>query len=324
MTRRSERDFLAADLAAVNNLLADLTAADVLSRYSLESRRDEIAQELSSLAEMPAIKRAEVSLFFTGRPVDANKGIAADFSAQVLAAYQDSVKKVSAFQRFGTLGDRGVVPGSDQSSLYITDVVRGSFGFQLEEADKQLEMEDSILKKAVDESTKLLMAFSSADEDEYSAGVQQVDQRVVDSISVFFNLLKENDATVRVVSDEIDKWISKHSIEIALERAKSIHIEVNDEVPIGGLLIGVLPTSFKFEFRNDRGETISGLIGRELVEANVQELQKVWLYKDCIAIFQVRSVGRPGREPRLYYTLLRIESRASGTADNARFIPSGD
>ena len=311
MTRRSERNFLAADLVAVNSLLRDLTDDDVMSRFSLESRKSEIEEELSGLEALPPLRQAEVSLFFAGKPVDANRGMAAEFSAKALAAYQDSVKKISAFQRFGSLGDRGIVPGKDQSTLYITDVVRGSFGFQLEEMEDQLPIEDSSLKEAVNESTKLLLAFSSSSEEEYSTGVQQVEQRVVDSISEFFRILKDEEATVRLVTEDVDKWIDRSSIERAIERTKSIKIEVDDDIPLEGMLSEVLPTSRRFDFTLPGNNIISGTIALSLVDLGLQALQASWLHKPATGYFQIRSVTRPGREPKLFYTLLRIEEPQS-------------
>ncbi len=306
MTRRSDRDFLAADLVAVDNLLSQLGDDDVVARFGLKSRREEITFEISTLDELPTITQAEVSLFFSGKPVNANKGISAEFSSRALASYQDSINKISAFQRFGSLGDRGAVAGKDKSALYLTNVVRGSFGFQLEEIEPQLSMQRSELKEAVDDSTKLILAFSSPDEEEYTVGIQQVEQRIVDSIFAFFSLLKDEEATVRLVTDGTDKWIDKTSIERAIDRIKSIKIDINNDMPIKGSLTGVLPTTRRFDFSPAGGDVISGIISSGLVDSGLEHLQTEWLFKVSIGYFQIRTVSRPGRDPKNYYTLLRI------------------
>ncbi len=57
MTPRLERDFLAADLAAVEELLATAPPEDILGRMGLEARREEIHVELA--AERTEASRTE-------------------------------------------------------------------------------------------------------------------------------------------------------------------------------------------------------------------------------------------------------------------------
>jgi hypothetical protein len=78
--RRLEQDQLAADLAAVEELLASAPAGDVLGRLSLTERRDEVR---AALAETGAKGELEgrTALFFGGAPVIGSRGIDADFAA---------------------------------------------------------------------------------------------------------------------------------------------------------------------------------------------------------------------------------------------------
>ena len=119
MIPKIERDFVAADLAAVEALLAQMTDEDVLSTMSLEARRDELRQALASLAASPE-SAASAALFFSGRPVVGNRGIEAEFGTEATHDYQDIVNKVFAYRQSGRLGQRGTVPGKDLSKLYIT------------------------------------------------------------------------------------------------------------------------------------------------------------------------------------------------------------
>ena len=45
------------------------------------------------------------------------------------------------------LAERGTVPRRSSSTLHITNIVRGSFGFLLEEVQPQLQMMDSSRKR---------------------------------------------------------------------------------------------------------------------------------------------------------------------------------
>jgi len=56
MTRRTDRDELAADLATVDALLATAPEEDLLGRRSLTARRHVLAHELATLEAQPALK----------------------------------------------------------------------------------------------------------------------------------------------------------------------------------------------------------------------------------------------------------------------------
>jgi hypothetical protein len=53
MSAKLERDFVAADLAAVEGLLNSMTDEDILTSFSLESRRDELRQTLAGMIAEP-------------------------------------------------------------------------------------------------------------------------------------------------------------------------------------------------------------------------------------------------------------------------------
>jgi hypothetical protein len=53
---KRERDFALANLAAVNRLISGLTDKDVLTRLSLEVRRDELKETLERLDECQKVE----------------------------------------------------------------------------------------------------------------------------------------------------------------------------------------------------------------------------------------------------------------------------
>jgi hypothetical protein len=77
------------------------------------------------------------------------------------------------------------------NSLHITNIVRGSFGFLLEEVQPQLQIVDSSLKTAVDEATRLLKAFGEDDEEQFRTAVEEIDQRVLATTREFFDLMRK-------------------------------------------------------------------------------------------------------------------------------------
>lgn len=68
-----DRDFVAADLAAIESLLARTSERDVLTSLNLKSRRHELKTTLLTLgaAREPG---ASAALFFSGKPVIGSRG----------------------------------------------------------------------------------------------------------------------------------------------------------------------------------------------------------------------------------------------------------
>src|SRR5215212_9794181 len=130
MTRKTERDEIAADLATVESLLAGVPPGDPLGRHSLTARRDALVHELAAL-KAPSHSTARAALYFGGAPVVGSRGIDATFASRAIANYEDFVTKVWGQRQHGALPSSGPVRDRHEARLHITDVVHGSFGFEL-------------------------------------------------------------------------------------------------------------------------------------------------------------------------------------------------
>jgi hypothetical protein len=308
MSAKLDRDFLAADLAMVDHMLGTMTGRDVFARLSLQSRRDELQAKLASLARVREVS-ASASLFFGGDPVLANQGIEVSFGAQAMERFQDVVTNIFAVQHTGSLGQRGAVPGKDAAKLHITNIVRGSFGFRIEEMASQPALLESPLKDAVDEATRLMERFGVADEEAFESEVENLDGRVLAKIREFFGLLNEHRATFRLVSGNSDKSFRAPSIARAAERAKITTLDER-EIEFEGQLSGALRDSRIFEYRTgtEKG-TIKGSICLDLNADRISQINREFADRDSRAVFQVKSVRQNDRVLREKYTLLSIQER---------------
>lgn len=305
MSLKIERDFVAADLVTVDDLLANLKDRDAFAKLSLQSRRDELKQKLESLSESREVS-ASASLFFGGAPVIANRGIEASFGAQAVEKFQDVVSKIFAVQHSGALGQRGVVPGKDASALHVTNIVRGSFGFRLEELSPQASMLESPLKGAVDEATRLMETFSEENEEAFGAEIENLDSRVLASVRDFFGTVSDHRATFRLVSGNIDTSFRDENIARAAERARTTTVE-EKEIELSGQLSGALREARIFEFRAESpARTLKGSIAPDLTADAISEINKSLADVDSSARFSVKSVRRKDRVLRESFTLLSI------------------
>lgn len=304
--RKLERDFAAADIAAVNGLLAQLSAEDVMTRFGLEARLEELQQSLAALEEEQDEPTAAAALFFGGQPVLDTRGIESEFGGTATTKFQDLVAKVLAHEN-GGLGQRGVVPNRGASTLHITNIVRGSFGFLLEEVQPQHQLVDTSLKTAVEEATRLLDAFGEPDEEAYRTAVEAIDERVLGTAREFFSLMRQRGATLRVVAGDRDNSFGAAAVARAADRATSTVLQEGEEV-IAGQLAGVLPDAHQFEFRagTARG-TLRGKIDRALPTDQLSRFNRDFVNVDGNARFHVKRVLRNDEVVRETYTLLALD-----------------
>jgi len=308
VSSKIERDFVASDLAAVDQLLGNLAPTDVFARLSLKSRSDELREKLRSLSEEQEVS-ASASLFFGGEPVLANRGIEASFGAQAMEKFQDVVSKIFAIQHSGSLGQRGIAPGKDASTLHVTNVVRGSFGFRLEELSPQGNMLESPLKDAVEEATRLMETFGEDDDEAFGSEVEDLDIRVLASVRDFFGIVSDHHATFRLLSGNIDTSFRAQAVARAAERARTTTVEEKDE-EIPGQLSGALREARIFEFRTeDDRKTIRGSISVDLSADKISEINKTLADVNSTAKFSVKRVLQKGRMLREKFTLISIQKR---------------
>jgi len=305
--RKLERDFAHADFVAVSALLAQLGDEDVMSRLGLEARLEELRQRLERFNEEVSEPTASASLFFGGRPVVGGRGIESEFAGAAVTRFQDIVAKVLAHETRG-LGQRGIVPNKGAATLHITNIVRGSFGFLLEEVQPHQQLMGTPLKEAVDETTRLLDAFGEPDEERFRTAVEVIDQRLLATTREFFDLLRQSGATLRLVTDTSDQRFGDEAVARAAERATSTTVEDADET-IAGQLAGVLPDAHQFEFRTtDARGTLRGKVDRALTAEQLAQFNRDWVNVDAAARIHIKRVLHKGAVVREGFTLLALEA----------------
>lgn len=308
--RKLEQDRTRADLASVEALLEQLSDDDVIMRPGLESRRNQL---ITAIHELDAQEEhmASAALFFGGRPVASNRGIESEFGGSAVYRFQDLVAKLLARKVRG-LGQRGVVPDKDAATLHITNVVRGSFGFLLEEVEPQQQFIRTALKDAVDDASRLLRAFTQPDDEKFQEAVEAVDDRIVATVREFVDLMRDSGATLRLVAGESDSSFGHEAVVRAAERADTTAVEEVEET-MEGQLGGVLPDAHLFEFSSagTRG-TIRGKVDRTLSASELADFNKHFVRVPAKVWLHVKQVLRNGHIVRESFTLLKLEPTAPG------------
>ena len=189
--------------------------------------------------------------------------------------------------------------------MHITNVVRGSFGFLMQEVRPQTQLVKSGLPTAVASANRLIAALGAPNEDEFQEVAGEVDPRALATASEFFGLMRSNGATFRLVVGNSDRSFTSTEIAVAVERAAETSIEETEE-QFQGTLEGTLPNAQAFEFRTLTDDVLNGRVDRGLTS----ELLATWntsiLGSSAVARILVRKVKRNGAISRQTYTLLSL------------------
>jgi hypothetical protein len=135
MNRHEANQWLA-ERSALERMIADAPADEVIDLRSLRSRLDVVNRKLD---KQPLDTREPVKarLTFRGRPVVGSHGIFAEFGVTATRAFTDAIALLAA--SFETdLAATGPIPNRTQNQLLITSKAVGSFGFELEEHREDL------------------------------------------------------------------------------------------------------------------------------------------------------------------------------------------
>ena len=256
---------LQAERTTLDDLLERLPPENMIERTGLEFRKKEVEEALASQAE-PSRNPTRVCLTFRGKPIAGSHGIFADFGAEAVQAFTNTVATMGASQH-APLGSRGVIPNREEYRLLITGTASGSFGFELEEARYDLFPDSSPVESAIVQTMEILEATVGADEVLANA-VSEADPRALEALRGFLETMADQDAVCTVeFNDDVFRFVDVGQVRRSQGRLspENIHEEVRE---ITGRIIGILPSRRTFEFLEDEtGELISGRIDRAIEDA---------------------------------------------------------
>lgn len=272
---------------------------------SLEARKKEVEDAIASQA-VPSREPARVKLTFRGRPVvEESYGIFAEFGAAAVKSFAEAVAAIGV-SKSGPLGQRGAIPNRDDYRLLITGTTVGSFGFELEEAPKDIFHELSPVESAI-EQAKAIMESSVGSDDELADAVSEIDPRALEVLRAFLKIMADQEAVCTLeFKDKIFRFTDVGQVRRSEKRLSQDNIHEEDR-EITGTFQGILPNRHIFEFLvKDTGEVISSKVGPAIDDAGqinhaLEKLTRIYVHTTRV------GTGRPR------YVLLRYEeSQDSG------------
>ena len=296
-----ERNRLLAEKTSLERMLANLPESSVIDRMSLEARKAEVEEALTT-APVTAREPARVRLTFRGKPIVGSHGMFTEFGAKAISAFADAVAAIGASQTTA-LGTRGALPNREEYQLLITGTALGSFGFELEEApkDEQLFPKLSLVNNAI-EQTRRIMEASLGTDDELTEAITDADPSAVEALRGFLKTLSDQEAVCTLeFKKEVFRFADVGQVRRSEGRLRQDNIH-EEEVSLSGHFLGVLPHRRTFEFQvADTQDIITGKVGPDIEDAG--SINHILDRPLTIKVHTKRAgTGRPN------YTLLRYEN----------------
>lgn len=310
--KKLEKEALLADREAVVQVLAAMSEDDVLGRLSFSSRLNEIEEQLRQI-ETNRTLVGQVALLFGGAPTHGSRAIDAVFASSILKTYQELISKRIATEEVGELGARGPIPLQAETSLAITEVVRGSIGFVLEEFAVNETLAETAVKHAIDDITQIIRGASSEHDDDFERAVDSLAPRVLTSLKEFFVTLDDKDATLRIVDDERDQPLDSSAVRRGRRRVEATEIEERPHEVVVGRVLGLFPHARRFEIQLETGEVIHGTVSSAatpryhqlIAQRETNPVGRVW--RVLMNIRRIRELNRPERTVYCLVGLLQEE-----------------
>lgn len=316
MLKKLELDALKADLMTVESLLEARTEdEDPIGHYQFTARKIKLELQINNVtAHLDT--HAQLGVFFGGGPVQGSRGINADFAGKALEDLQALISKRFSEKETGPLKQRGPIRFNDRSQMLVTGVMRGSFGFVLEESGDTLEMLNTPLKDVVEEISDILSRIGATDEAVFDEAAAELDERTLVTLKQFFQRLDEQEATLRIVQGSRDFLLNRAAVSLARSRIQEMKIVETGDDYTGQLFL--LPESRLFDLVSTiDGERIvlKGKVGplvfkqldgqQDLGEVAIDQTklsQGLWRVE-----IKTREIQERNRAPRRVYSLSRLK-----------------
>ncbi|TGN18857.1 hypothetical protein [Leptospira idonii] len=307
---------LKADLTALENLIAEATKAnDFIGLMQYKFRKSEIEDSIIALNRNLQLK-ANIALFFGGKPVFGTLGISANFAGKILNEFQSLVSNTYAFynlkaNNMNLPSNKGKIPLANDSNLMVTSVVHGSFGFVLEELNDETRIFASPLISVVENVVKIIQKTSSEKEEEFNEIITSLNMRIINSLKIFFHDLDSNFSTIRLVERDTDISLDEKAIHRGRTRTEHLEID-NIDIEIQGLLIGFLPDHLKFEIQLESGEIIYGSVDKYALE-QLKQKEKPIIGNFCKILVNMKTIEQLNGDIKRDYLLKSFLDQKSTT-----------
>jgi len=300
MSLREQREFIQVQILEAERLL-QLTGAHPLMSPALEQRKTELENELKELP--PPSKQPRTVLFFAGGPVLGTRGIDAQFASNILDHFIQMVKSQYSAVKHGQVGTRGIRRGEAEAGLLLTGTPRGSFGLELSQPACDDLFAAGQLADVLVQLTRLIES-AGKDDESFAFALDEVSPRVLQRLKDFFKVASDSNARMRIVSGDLECQLTETNVVQAFERVSAAKTD-DKTVEMTGIFRGATLDTWRFDFRTDEGENITGRLGDDVTDAEGLEMIRLTDIR-CVTTFHRTLVTTRSGVLRTRYELTKM------------------
>lgn len=249
---------------------------------------------------------SKVTLLFYGEPVVGSVGIDAEFTVKTLFPFQQMVSAAYNDRRSGSLGKRGVIKNKNASSLVLTALPKGSFGFEL----THIKNEESDLFSEIDVAKSLafindIICAAASNDTDFSENLEQANIRIIKNLQRFLKSIYKSNAGIKIETGTHHCSLTPQHVEDAYIRVSQTRTE-KDNINLkcifkGGIIDG------QFELETDNHTTIRGKFDEKVPDENVIRFIKKFTNMECIANIERTTIILPNESKKFIYDLISLE-----------------
>ncbi|HEU5238693.1 MAG TPA: hypothetical protein VFU37_16295 [Pyrinomonadaceae bacterium] len=183
---------------------------------------------------------------------------------------------------------------------------RGSFGLELSHPESEDLFAEEQLSNVLIKLTELFSSAGKSDED-FVHALEEVSPRVYARLPDFFKSIHDHGANIRMQTGDLEFELDKDRVSEAFTRVSSVHT-IETDIEKAGVFRGATLDTWKFDFRTDAGETITGRLSPDLDEARVAEMLRL-TNQPSIARLKETKITTQGGAVRTRYELIDVQQR---------------
>lgn len=305
MKTYSEYIWLKRQLAEMQEVLSQ-NIDSPLMRVSLEKRIENIQSELASIGNIEYFDTS-LKLWFGGEAVYGSMGIFSDFASKtsVILSNMIATKYTEIVSGKLSQSERGKIKGIGKGKMYISNILHGSFGYEMGWVRNGLFSEQDA-SQAIEEVISLI-DIAAKDEERLDDVLQNESPRTITYLRNFYRTVSETSNILKMESGMNHTELSKTELQIGYSRVKLSNI-IETYVTMDARLSGIFTDSGTFEFVDNENHRRTGNTAEDLDEEQLAEYARLYINKQCkLVMKEYKESPSHGNPKAPTYELLQIQ-----------------
>ncbi len=277
-----------------------------LMQVSLEKRISSLQSELDSMGSIEYFDTS-LKLWFGGEAVYGSMGIYSDFASKtsVILSNMIATKYIEIISGKLSQSERGKIKGLGKGKMYISNILHGSFGYELGWVKNDL-FSEQYASQAIEEVISLI-DITAKDEENLEGILQKESPRTITYLRNFYKTVSESSNILKMVSGMNHTELSKSELQIGYSRIKQSDI-IETFITMEALLSGIFTDSGTFEFIDKDKHRRIGNTAENLDDKQLAEYARLYTNKNCKLIMkEYKETSTHGISKGPIYELLQIQ-----------------